>query len=104
MFLQRSVEESARAVQIAQEQFRGGTADFNRVYTNQAQLVAAQDQLAAVRGNTALYLIQVYKALGGGWEYFCDGGGIPWVADSVLPIEQLPAMPGQPVGEFATPK
>jgi NodT family efflux transporter outer membrane factor (OMF) lipoprotein len=71
-FLQQSVDDSARAVEIAQEQFRGGTADFNRVYTNQAQLVSAQDQLAAVQGNIALYLIQTYKALGGGWQYYCQ--------------------------------
>jgi len=102
MFLQRSVEESGRAVQIAQEQFRGGTADFNRVYTNQSQLVAAQDQLAAVRGNVALYLIQVYKALGGGWEYFCDGGGVTAVAVDAATIEQLPPAPAQPITDSQT--
>jgi hypothetical protein len=48
------------------EQFRGSTADFNRVYTFQVQLVTQQDQLASVRGNIAPYLIQNYKALGGG--------------------------------------
>jgi NodT family efflux transporter outer membrane factor (OMF) lipoprotein len=89
-FLERSVAESRRAVDIAQEQFRGGTADFNRVYTTQSQLVSQQDQLAAVRGNIALYLIQVYKALGGGWEYFCHGYGMPGMEPSAGPIEELP--------------
>jgi NodT family efflux transporter outer membrane factor (OMF) lipoprotein len=93
-FLEQSVAESRRALEIAQEQFKGGTADFNRIYTIQSQVVDQQDQLAAVRGNIALYLIQTYKALGGGWEYFCQGCGIPAVdlpADIPLPEELPPA-------------
>ncbi len=76
-FLEQSVAESRRAVEIAQDQFEGGITDFNRVYTNQSQLVAQQDQLGTARGNIALYLIQVYKAIGGGWEYACQGYGMP---------------------------
>ena len=88
-FLEESVVHSRRAVEIAHEQFKGGVADFNRVYTNQSLLVDQQDQLAAVRGNIALYLIQVYKAMGGGWEYFCHGyGGGP--EPVVHAVERLP--------------
>lgn len=76
-FLEVSVEEARRAVQIAQDQFEGGVADFNRVYTNQSQLVAQQDQLGTAKGNIALYLIQVYKSIGGGWEAACQGQGMP---------------------------
>ncbi|MBW8883621.1 MAG: efflux transporter outer membrane subunit [Planctomycetia bacterium] len=89
-FLEQSVAESRRALEIVQEQFKGGTADFNRVYTIQAQVVDQQDQLAAVKGNVALYLIQAYKALGGGWEYFCQGYGLPTGEMFVAPIEELP--------------
>ncbi len=89
-FLEQSVVESRRALEIVQEQFKGGTADFNRVYTIQTQVVEQQDQLATVRGNIALYLIQVYKALGGGWEYFCQGFGMPEPAVMPVPYEQLP--------------
>ena len=37
-----------------------------------------QDQLATARGNIALSLISVYRALGGGWLPFenCPGPGI----------------------------
>src|SRR5439155_7289007 len=38
-FLEQSVAGSRRALEIVQEQFKGGTADFNRVYTIQAQVV-----------------------------------------------------------------
>ena len=69
-------------------------ADFNRVYTNQSQLVSQQDQLAAVRGNISPYLIQVYKAMGGGWNYFCDFG-MPPAETGFAAIEELP--PARPV-------
>jgi outer membrane protein TolC len=90
-FLEESVEESRQALLIVQEQFKGGTVDFNRVYTIQEQLVTQQDQLASVRGNIALYLIQIYKAMGGGWEYFCAGFGLPEVEVSGGVVEELPA-------------
>src|SRR5262249_40230487 len=50
-FLEQSVNELRRAVQISQDQFEGGVTDFNRVYTNQSQLVLQQDQLGTARGN-----------------------------------------------------
>jgi NodT family efflux transporter outer membrane factor (OMF) lipoprotein len=70
----RSVEESAQAAERSMElvvaQYRVGRVDFNRVFTAQAQLVTQQDQLAIARGNIALGLIAVYRALGGGWQVF----------------------------------
>ncbi len=33
--------------------------------------------MATTRGNIALNLIQLYKALGGGWLCFCDSQGMP---------------------------
>jgi outer membrane protein TolC len=80
VYLEQSVAEARRAVEISQEQFEGGIADFNRVYTNQSLLVSQQDLLGTARGNIALYLVQVYKAMGGGWEYFCQGNGMPGTA------------------------
>jgi outer membrane protein TolC len=92
LFLLDSVADSRRAVEIAQEQFRGGVADFNRVYTNQSLLVEQQDALATVEGNIAQYLIQVYRAMGGGWEYFCRGGDAQADAPELTPPEALPAI------------
>ena len=95
-FLLDSVADSRRAVEIAQEQFRGGVADFNRVYTNQTLLVEQQDALATVEGNIALYLIQVYRAMGGGWEYFCRGGDFVVDAPPMPTAEALPAVEPAP--------
>jgi NodT family efflux transporter outer membrane factor (OMF) lipoprotein len=90
-YLEQSVVESRRALEIVIEQFKGGTADFNRVYTIQTQVVDQQNQLAAVRGNIAIYLIQVYKSLGGGWENFCQGYGMPGAELATVSPEELPA-------------
>jgi outer membrane protein TolC len=68
--LEESTKEAADAVELVQAQYEGGVVDFNRVLTAQTQLVSQQDQLVAARGNVALSLISVYRALGGGWQYF----------------------------------
>lgn len=71
--LARSVDAAQRSVDLVIEQYRAGRADFNRVYTTQSTLVTQQDLLAAVQGNIATSLISVYRALGGGWNYFDHG-------------------------------
>lgn len=68
--LEASVREAERSVELVMLQFQGGVTDFNRVFNTQASLVTLQDQLASTRGNIALNLIQVYRALGGGWQRF----------------------------------
>lgn len=77
IFLAESVKQAERSVELVTLQFRGGVTDFNRVYTTQATLVTQQDQLASTQGNIAQQLIAVYRALGGGWEYFRTGEGMP---------------------------
>ena len=66
--LESSVDDAKEAVRVASRNYEAGEFDFNRLFTLQQFLVAQQDQLAAVRGNVARSLIQLYRALGGGWE------------------------------------
>ena len=66
--LAESADASNRSVELVVEQYKEGLVDFNRVFTIQTQLLTQQDQLAVARGNIALNLIAVYRALGGGWE------------------------------------
>ena len=75
--LEEGVREVARSVELVVIQFRGGVTDFNRVYNTQTQLVNQQDGLATSQGNIALNLIQAYRALGGGWQYFSEGCQAP---------------------------
>ncbi|HEX4149118.1 MAG TPA: TolC family protein, partial [Pirellulales bacterium] len=92
--LQVSVQEAERSVELVTLQYKGGIVDFNRVFTTQQLLVTQQDQLASTQGNIALNLIQVYRSMGGGWEYFDKQGNCASPADQpvVQPVEQ-PAQP-----------
>ncbi|HEY4262637.1 MAG TPA: TolC family protein, partial [Schlesneria sp.] len=63
-----SVTASEKAVQLALTQYKGGLVDFNRIALLELNLVQQQDLLAQAQGNIAMGLIDVYRALGGGWE------------------------------------
>jgi len=67
-FLTGSVGSAARAVELAEFQYREGAVDYTRVLNTQQFLVTEQDRLVATRGSVALNLVAIYKALGGGWE------------------------------------
>jgi NodT family efflux transporter outer membrane factor (OMF) lipoprotein len=95
--LEASVREAERSVQLVMLQFEGGVTDFNRVFSTQATLVTLQDQLASTRGNIALNLIQVYRALGGGWRRY----EYAEVAPNAPPVEGIP--PRAPVAEEVAP-
>jgi NodT family efflux transporter outer membrane factor (OMF) lipoprotein len=83
-----SVDDGVKAVNIVRAQWKVGTVDFTRVTQVEQNLVPLQDTLAQAQGEIATGLIQVYKALGGGWQIRCNGctPGVP-PADA----EQLPA-------------
>jgi outer membrane protein TolC len=66
-FLTGSVASAARAVELAEFQYREGATDYTRVLNTQQFLVSEQDRLVDTRGSVALNLVAVYKALGGGW-------------------------------------
>jgi NodT family efflux transporter outer membrane factor (OMF) lipoprotein len=66
--LARGVKAASVATQLGLQQYRTGTIPFNTVFNLQTTQVQQQDQLAVAQGNIALNLINVYRALGGGWE------------------------------------
>lgn len=66
--LAQSVKAASAATQRGIQQYRAGTIDFNRVFNLETTQVQQQDQLAVAQGNIALNRINVYRALGGGWE------------------------------------
>lgn len=108
IYLAESVKQAERSVELVTLQFRGGVTDFNRVYTTQAALVTQQDQLASTQGNIALQLIAVYRALGGGWEYFRAGQCLtttlqpgPEAPTKALDLQRLPEVVPAPEKEGA---
>jgi len=66
--LGQGVTAATRAAEIAELQYRGGTADYTRVLNTQQFLAEVADLLAVTRGQVALNLVGLYRALGGGWE------------------------------------
>lgn len=71
--LRESVAATQIAVNVLMEQMKAGLIDYNRIALLQQNLVQQQDQEAVASGNVALGLIQVYRALGGGWEIRLTG-------------------------------
>jgi NodT family efflux transporter outer membrane factor (OMF) lipoprotein len=53
---------------IAMDQYRQGIVDFTAVFLAESELSQVQDQAAEARGDIAQSLIELYRALGGGWE------------------------------------
>jgi NodT family efflux transporter outer membrane factor (OMF) lipoprotein len=67
-YLEDSVQAASRSVDLALVQYRDGIIDYNRVLTTQEQLVEQQQNWTQRRGDVALNLVGMYKAMGGGWE------------------------------------
>lgn len=76
-FLTGSVASAARAVELADFQYREGAADYTRVLTAQQFLVVEQDRLVSTKGAVALNLVSLYRALGGGWEWRAGSDLVP---------------------------
>jgi NodT family efflux transporter outer membrane factor (OMF) lipoprotein len=68
-----SVNDAEKAVTIVLAQYKAGAIDFTRVSQLEQALVQQQDVLTQARGEIATGLIQVYKALGGGWQIRLNG-------------------------------
>jgi NodT family efflux transporter outer membrane factor (OMF) lipoprotein len=72
-FQQESVDAGTRALKTVRDLWKAGLVDFTRVAQLEQNQVQLEDTLAQVEGEIALGLIQVYRALGGGWEISCPG-------------------------------
>ncbi len=91
--LEESASQAREAERVAQVKYREGEIDFNRLFTVQQLLLSQQESLAGARGQAAQSLVDLYRALGGGWEIRLDPsmGGTP---SSGLPVG--PALPPVP--------
>jgi outer membrane protein TolC len=89
---EQSVREAREAERVAQVKYRGGEIDFNRLFTVQQLLLAQEEALALSRGAAALNLVQLYRALGGGWEIRLDAA----MQHPVAPPLAAPERPAEP--------
>jgi outer membrane protein, multidrug efflux system len=63
-----TVKDLSDSVSTSLTRYRGGIATYLEVLDNQRSLFTAQLTLAQDRGNEFQSLVQLYKALGGGWQ------------------------------------
>ncbi|MGC9269232.1 efflux transporter outer membrane subunit [Acidiphilium sp.] len=66
--LRVDVTESKRALDLAQERYREGLADYLQVLTAQQSELAATQSEAQSLARVSTDLVTLYQALGGGWE------------------------------------
>lgn len=62
------VASAEDAAHLSQVRFKAGTTDYLEVLTNETNSFQAQLGLAQAQGNELVALIDVYQALGGGWQ------------------------------------
>jgi outer membrane protein TolC len=72
---------SQRSVEISTIQYNEGSITFNTLITTLESNAQQQDLLSAAEGSVSGNLVQVYRALGGGWE----------IRENRDPVDSLPA-------------
>ena len=96
--LQGAVDATKRSVELALIQYKEGAIDFERIFNLQNVLVRQQIDQARSRAEISLSLIDVYRALRGGWQIRLD---MPPVAELAfgntgpaekMGVEKLPAV------------
>ena len=65
--LQSAVKATIEAVHLVLVQYNTGLTEFNNVMMMQRNLLQLQDQLVKSEAKHIVYLITIYKAMGGGW-------------------------------------
>jgi len=75
-----SAAAAKRSSELSMLQYTEGVSLYQSVLDSNRSLASQQDAYAQVRGNIAINLIALYKALGGGWETRTD---MPFVPEDV---------------------
>jgi outer membrane protein, multidrug efflux system len=65
---QMLVESAQDAARLSEVRFTAGTTDYLEVLTNETNSFTAELTLAQAQGNELTALVQLYLALGGGWQ------------------------------------
>jgi outer membrane protein TolC len=63
-----ALEAAGNSALLARTQYRSGLTDFQQLLDVERSLVSARDGAASSRGDEARALVQLYRALGGGWD------------------------------------
>lgn len=64
----QAFEQSRTALSLSLDLYKQGLITFQSVLDAQRSLLSSEESLVQVRGGSLLSLVQLYQALGGGWE------------------------------------
>ncbi|MHA1567547.1 MAG: efflux transporter outer membrane subunit [Alphaproteobacteria bacterium] len=67
-----AVQSAQGALQVSLDKYKQGLSDFNNTLDAQRSLLSLQEELAITEGMISDNLVQLYKALGGGWGTMKD--------------------------------
>jgi hypothetical protein len=84
---------------LALEQYKEGAIDFERIFNLQNVLVRQEIDLAESEATISLSLIEIYRALRGGWQIRIDGGLGQTVVTETTLVEPAPAVPAAPADQ-----
>jgi outer membrane protein TolC len=79
--LNESVDATQRSLELVLTQYTSGLTDFQNVLDTQRSLLLREDDLASSEGIVIRNLVDLYRALGGGWD--------PDTAEPPVPEETL---------------
>ena len=97
--LETGAAAAAESRDLVNELYQGGQADFGRVFVAELFLVQQQDALAVAQGTVARSLVEINRALGGGWQIRLQG---PATLVALPPVEEV--QPGPDVAGEAGPE
>jgi len=63
-----AVDATIRAFNLSMTQYNNGLVTYQRLFSTVEKLTQNEDTYAKIKGNIAIQVIALYKALGGGWQ------------------------------------
>ncbi|SDG61742.1 efflux transporter outer membrane subunit [Propionivibrio dicarboxylicus] len=73
----QAADAAGKAAQLARTQYQAGIADFQKVLETERTRLSAEDSLASAEADLLNAVVQLYKALGGGWQTSQDSSDRP---------------------------
>jgi len=97
-----AVAASSEALELATLLYKDGAVDFQNVLDAQRTLLDFEERLAVVDGNVVRSVVQLYLALGGGWDPDAPADSEAPKVAAALPVAVEPAPP-EPAPEALEP-
>ena len=63
-----ALEAARNQAILARTNYRAGLSDFQQLLTAEQALISSSEGLLTAQGNRTLAIVQLYRALGGGWD------------------------------------